>query len=78
MFVDIDRVTTHSTPHFYVYYGQHYAAICIDNSEILYGSLPVRAREIIAAWVQEHRGELLRNWIAINGNMSSTPIEPLD
>jgi len=47
--------------HFHAAYAEHRASIAIDG-QVLAGSLPRRALDLVAEWARLHRDELLMNW----------------
>lgn len=52
----------HAPPHFHAAYQGHEALVRIDDGGIIEGSLPGKARKLIAEWVEVHRAELETNW----------------
>ena len=51
----------HHKPHVHVYYGEHRASIAIDG-ELLAGSLPVKQKKLVDAWLVLHEDELYEAW----------------
>jgi hypothetical protein len=45
----------HGPPHFHAYYAEFAAKFAIDSLEILEGTLPRRARNLVVEWALEHR-----------------------
>ena len=52
----------HNPPHFHAIYGEHTAAINIQNGDILEGELPKKALEMVREWNSLHKDELLKIW----------------
>ncbi|AKM08576.1 DUF4160 domain-containing protein [Pelagerythrobacter marensis] len=52
----------HAPPHFHAAYQGHEALVRIADGQIIEGSLPNKARRIVADWAFEHRSELEANW----------------
>lgn len=52
----------HNPPHFHAIYGEHMAAICINDGTILEGELPKKALEMVLEWSAMHKDELLKIW----------------
>ena len=51
----------HHKPHVPAYYGEHRASIAIDG-ELLAGSLPVKQKKLVDAWLVLHEDELYEAW----------------
>jgi hypothetical protein len=45
----------HSPPHFHALYGEHEALIDIKKLEVLRGSLPRRALNLVLDWAELHQ-----------------------
>lgn len=52
----------HNPPHFHAIYGEHMAAINIQDGSILEGELPKKALEMVLEWNDIHKEELLTIW----------------
>lgn len=52
----------HNPPHFHAIYGEHMAAICINDGTILEGELPKKALEMVLEWSAMHKDVLLKIW----------------
>jgi len=52
----------HNPPHFHAIYGEHMAAINIQDGSILEGELPKKALEMVCEWNSIHKDELLKIW----------------
>lgn len=68
----------HNPPHFHVSYGDHEAVFSIETLDILFGSLPRRARGLALEWASLHRAELLENWDLARIGVPLHEIEPLE
>jgi len=68
----------HGPPHFHAGYGEHEALVGIETLEVLYGSLPPRARGLIMEWAAEHRQELWENWERAADRQTLRKIRPLE
>jgi Domain of unknown function (DUF4160) len=66
----------HARPRFHARYGGHAASIDLDGN-LIAGSLPRRARALVAEWVQLHRAELEANWERARRDDELEPVEPL-
>jgi len=53
----------HPSAHIHVEFQGHEAFIAIETGEILEGHLPRKAVRIVRDWIDDHRDELLDNWI---------------
>jgi len=67
----------HNPPYFHAKYGEHKAAIEIENFAVLEGYLPTRALGLVMEWASRHQNELLTDWEAAKKNQPLRPIEPL-
>jgi hypothetical protein len=67
----------HAPPHFHARYGEEEATIEIENLNVLAGTLPRRALELVRAWAVAHRAELLGNWSRCRENRTPAKIDPL-
>ncbi len=52
----------HAPPHFHAAYQGREALVRIADGSIIEGSLPTKARAIVAEWATAHRAELEANW----------------
>ena len=52
----------HNPPHFHAIYGEHVAAIDIQNEIVLDGELPKKALEMVLEWNRIHKESLLEIW----------------
>lgn len=64
-------------PHFHATYSGEEASIDIETLEVIAGSLPRRARQLISEWAQMHQNELRENWARAQRHEPLKPIEPL-
>ena len=67
----------HNPPHFHVRYGEHKAAIRIDDFAVLEGYLPPRALGMVMEWAEIHKHELVADWHLAKENKQPEPIAPL-
>jgi hypothetical protein len=67
----------HAPPHFHAEYGEFKASINILTLEIMDGSLPRRAQELVLDWAELHQGELREDWDLCRLNKEPQKIEPL-
>ncbi len=70
-------MSEHNPPHFHVMYQGYKATINIKDGVVI-GELPVRARNLVNEWLEEHREELLENWERLARWESPKKIEPLE
>lgn len=66
----------HSPPHFHAEY-QEYEVIVEIESGVVTGKMPRRALNMIWAWLDEHRDELVENWKRAQARQTLTPVAPL-
>jgi len=52
----------HAPPHFHALYGEHEALIDIQKLDVMRGSLPRRALNLVLDWAELHQPELLEDW----------------
>lgn len=67
----------HAPPHFHAQYGEHKAAINIHTLEIMEGTLPRRALNLVLDWAELHHDELLSDWDKCRIHQQPDKIEPL-
>ena len=67
----------HPPPHFHARYGEFEATIEIASLNILEGTLPSRALNLVREWAMMHREELLNDWRLCRQNAAPARIEPL-
>jgi hypothetical protein len=67
----------HPPPHFHARYGEFEATIEIASLNILEGTLPSRALNLVREWAMMHREELLHDWRLCRQNAPPARIEPL-
>lgn len=53
---------THQQPHFHAAYGEYVASFTIDPPVLLAGVMPRKQHNLVIAWAELHRNELLENW----------------
>ena len=56
------RDKEHNPPHIHAFYGDNAATFKIANGEILNGSFPKRAANLVKEFVEQYRKELLDMW----------------
>ena len=52
----------HNPPHIHAIYNEDVAAIDFMTGEVLDGSLPPKAMELVREWISLHRDELKEIW----------------
>jgi len=58
----------HHSPHIHAEYGEHYAAVAIEDGAVLAGSLPSSKMKLVQAWIEIHKEDLMANWkLAVSG-----------
>ena len=67
----------HNAPHLHARYAEQEASFSVPEGNLLAGSLPLRQRRLVEAWIEIHQEELLANWERANAGLSVEPIEPL-
>jgi len=68
----------HVPPHFHARYGRNEIRVNIASGEILSGSFPGRAQNLVLEWLQLHRTELLEDWTLAQKRKILNKIEPLE
>ena len=68
----------HPPPHFHARYGEHEVLIDVENSQVLRGSLPRRAQDMVDEWSALHRTELRAAWDALRSGQAPRGIAPLE
>ena len=64
----------HHKPHVRVYYGEHEAFVALDG-EVLAGSIPVKQKKLVDAWLVLREDELYEAW---NNAVAGKPIDKID
>ena len=67
----------HAPPHFHVQYAEHKATVDIQTLTVLSGQLPRRAQELVLAWAELHKEELLNDWRLCMDKQQPNAIAPL-
>lgn len=67
----------HAPPHFHAEYGEFKASINVLTLEIMEGSLPRRAQELVLDWAELHQNELREDWELCRQHQEPKKIEPL-
>ena len=52
----------HNPPHIHALYGDDMAEVDIRNGEIIEGSLPPKALEMVREWIELNKKDLLLMW----------------
>ena len=68
----------HNEPHFHAYYGDEEAEFSIKTGNLIVGKLPRRAINLVKAWLEEHKKELLENWELATEHKLLKKIDPLE
>ncbi len=68
----------HAPPHFHARYGGNEIRVKIDTGEILSGSFPRRAQNLVLEWLKLHRSELIEDWQLAQERKLLNKIEPLE
>lgn len=66
----------HAPPHFIALYAEHGALINIQTLQVIRGSPPRRALELVLAWAQNHRQELMEDRTLCERKQSPKMIYP--
>lgn len=66
----------HNMPHIHAEYGDDEAVFDLSG-EIIEGSLPVKKRRMVQAWISIHEEELLANWKLLSKGEGYFKIPPL-
>lgn len=69
--------STHHRPHIHLWYQDDTAVMAIETAELLGGSMPLRQRRLVEAWVEIHRAELLEDWELLQSGRRPFKIDPL-
>lgn len=67
----------HNPPHFHAEYQGEQAEFDIRTLEIIAGSLPNRAVNLVLEWANKNREELMKNWERAQVPEQLKKIEPL-
>jgi hypothetical protein len=67
----------HGIPHFHALYAGREASIAIESLDVLAGSLPPRALDLVREWGALHRAALMVNWRRARDEEPLEPIAPL-
>lgn len=55
-------VRDHPPPHFHAVYAEHEANVSIDTGEVIEGSLPKAAANLVKEWALVQQRQLRENW----------------
>lgn len=67
----------HNPPHFHAVYGDYNALIDIENVELITGFLPKKKLNLVLAWCEIHKVDLLLNWEYSKNQEKLFVIDPL-
>ena len=67
----------HNPPHFHAYYNEFVAEITINDLQIIAGSLPKKAIQLVSEWATEHKEELMKDWELMRNDSEPLKINPL-
>ena len=67
----------HNPPHFHAEYTGHRALVDVLSGCVLRGSLPSRQLNLVLAWNELHRDELMQNWQLARANQPLNRVAPL-
>jgi hypothetical protein len=67
----------HAPPHFHAKYAEFKATIDIQSLQLIKGTLPRRALELVLDWAELHQQELLKNWDLCQADEKPQNITPL-
>ena len=67
----------HMPPHFHAEYAEFKALIDIREAVVLRGYLPSRQLQLVLAWGEIHKQELVQNWELAQQHGDLVEIEPL-
>lgn len=68
----------HPPPHFHAFYAEHSAKIAIETLQVIDGSLPKRALELVLDWTTLHQQELLAAFDRAAALQAPGKIAPLE
>ena len=67
----------HKLPHIRIKYQEHETIVSIPDGEVLDGSIPNSKMQLLQAWIELHKDELVADWeLAVSGQQPYK-IEPL-
>lgn len=67
----------HNPPHFHARYSEDEGVIEIAGLQLVEGSLPRRAINLVLDWAELHQAELLDNWERMRNAQPFKKIDPL-
>jgi hypothetical protein len=68
----------HAPPDFHALYGEFEALIDIRTLEVIAGTLPRRAMQLVIEWAIEHHSELTEDWNLCQAKQLPKKIAPLE
>jgi hypothetical protein len=58
----------HNLPHIHVEYAEYHAVVEIPGGNLLSGDFPKNKLQLVMAWIEIHKDELMANWrLAVEG-----------
>ena len=70
-------IAEHNPPHFHIRYNDYRATMDIKTGE-LNGNLPRRVVNLVYEWYDEHKEELIQNWLRMEKGEDIINIKPLN
>lgn len=67
----------HTPPHFHAYYGNDMIVVDIETGKLT-GKFPRRALTHVLEWWEQHRNELMENWLLAQQKQPLKRIDPLE
>jgi len=67
----------HPLPHFHARYGDYEITVEIETG-VVRGQFPKRAMRAVLDWLDEHKTELMNDWILAEQRKPLNPIAPLE
>ncbi|MCZ6641115.1 MAG: DUF4160 domain-containing protein [Gammaproteobacteria bacterium] len=68
----------HAPPHFHARYGEYEIRVSITDGEIMSGTFPKRAEQMVLEWLDLHRVEIMEDWTLAEQRKPLQKIEPLE
>ena len=68
----------HAPPHFHARYGENEIRVAIESGDVLSGSFPRRAEQLVREWLDLHRAEVMQDWKLAEERKPLRKIEPLE
>ena len=67
----------HHIPHIHAEYSGDRAVFSISDGEMINGNLPSNKTQLVKAWIEIHREELMANWNLAVNRQEVFKIDPL-